>query len=154
MIFYTLSIEQRDPVVASMGVSDAFELLFEDIEIFREAYEDHKNGVISQEEFNGVIEKTSLSMERIASIIDGYQFIPMELSESLYNLEDYFYNFDSYPDTLKENSLSNLESSMKKNSAIKVSQLYKDYPNFLKGEIPNEMRELLADVEEVISTVK
>ena len=154
LLYHSLITEKKDPVLASMGVSDVFEILFEEIESFDDAHHDLQNGTINQEQFNQKIKATSKNVARLAAILDGYQFLPYQLSEALYELEDYFYSFDSYSEALKISSFEEIKETVKKNSTVQVAQYYQEYPNFLEGDIPPEMRQLLSDFHEIAEKVK
>lgn len=66
----------------------------------------------------------------------------------LYELSYFLYDLDEE----SVNLIDDIESVIRKNSVVRVRQLYDSYPNVLNGEIPVEMNNLLEGLNELTST--
>jgi len=138
---------KRDATSISIGVSSTFIFLYDELEDFYNDFEEFEDGNLSKHELLEQSKKTSFVIYRTAQIIDSYDFLSSEYLEGLYSLSSYFSKFN--PDL--DSSLEDIKATFKKNSAIRVPQLYREYPKYLDGEIPVQMEQLLSDLNTILN---
>ncbi len=72
--------------------------------------------------------KSALNVESIADVLESYNFIEYKKLNGLYELSYFLYDLDEE----SVNLIDDIESVIRKNSVVRVRQLYDSYPKCFK----------------------
>lgn len=145
-----IELDTKESSDLSIGLSETYELLFDQMNQFNEKYTSYKNGDIGLEEFEIHRELTYKNVGRITNILDSYNVISIEALESYMVLEDYYYSFDIMEKSIQDESLQEIQRVVRENSNLTVAMIYKNDKLLRDGNVPDEILNLSKDLNQIL----
>lgn len=142
--------EERDPRQLAYGISSTIQLLYSEMESFNKEYKAYQNGEVEVELLIKRAHETAFDINNIGMILESYEIVSLEYFQSIYDLSHYLSEIEKNPDEYNADMIAKINGILKRNSNSTIFAIYKEHPNLLKGNIPDQLKKLLIELDECL----